>query len=211
MLSGIGAISPASPNPSRCDSELILWNLNHRCIMLRSFKPGENRAQHFVQRPTRSVRDQLADPPQIRNSLRHVLKTRLLSLLIGNVRNRRMGVCGFLNRSGSSTTVTSSLLPMLKALPTASGCALKAISAPPTSPTHPRQRVWSPFPKTVMGSPATAWRVKVGTTMPCCPVCLGPIVLNNRTMTVGNFFSRRYASAATATKAASMGRLWWFL
>ena len=39
-----------------------------------------------------------------------------------------------------------------------------------------------PSPNTVIGSPASAWRTKVGTTIPYWPVCRGPTVLKNRTM-----------------------------
>ena len=35
----------------------------------------------------------------------------------------------------------------------------------------------------------SAWRTKLGMTMPYCPVCLGPTVLKRRTMMTGSFFS----------------------
>ena len=46
-----------------------------------------------------------------------------------------------------------------------------------------------PSPKTVIGSPASAWRTKFGITMPYCPVWRGPTVLKKRTMMTGSLRS----------------------
>src|SRR5436190_18832628 len=50
-----------------------------------------------------------------------------------------------------------------------------------------------------MGCPNSACLTKVGSTMPYCPVCRGPTVLNRRTMTTGSFFSFQYASARNSS------------
>jgi hypothetical protein len=53
----------------------------------------------------------------------------------------------------------------------------------------------------VIGTPSSACRTKRGTTMPYRPVWRGPIVLKNRRMVTGNWYSWWYASARNSSIA----------
>jgi hypothetical protein len=53
-----------------------------------------------------------------------------------------------------------------------------------------KQRLLVPSPYTVIGS-RQRLPDEAGITMPYCPVCRGPTVLNSRTTTVGSRFSRQ--------------------
>src|SRR5262245_10729369 len=88
---------------------------------------------------------------------------------------------------------------MLNTPPTARGSPASLMSASTTSPTYVKLRVCLPSPNTVIGCPASACLTKVGSTIPYCPVCRGPTVLNSRTMIIGSLRSFQYASARNSS------------
>src|SRR6266849_3579358 len=104
-------------------------------------------------------------------------------------------------RSASFAIVTSSELPMLITWPMAAGSLTSFNRAPTTSVTCVKERDCLPSPNTVIGSPARAWRTKLGITMPYWPVWRGPTVLKNRTMITGSLRSFQYASARNSSIA----------
>ena len=105
----------------------------------------------------------------------------------------------FLTLAASSPIVISLPLPILKTWPIAWGSSIKATIALTTSPTYVKLRDCVPSPKTVIGCPASACRTKFGITIPYCPVCLGPTVLNKRTTITGSLRSFQYARARNSS------------
>src|SRR6267142_5095199 len=104
-------------------------------------------------------------------------------------------------RSASFSIVTSCVLPMLMTWPIAFGSCTSFTSAPTTSLTCVKARDCVPSPKTVIGSPASACRTKLGMTIPYWPVWRGPTVLKKRTTITGSLRSFQYASARNSSIA----------
>jgi hypothetical protein len=62
------------------------------------------------------------------------------------------------------------------------------------------ERVWPPVPCTVIGSPRSAWLMKVGMARPSSGRIRGPYVLKIRTMAVSSPWKRWYAIVAASEK-----------
>ena len=97
--------------------------------------------------------------------------------------------------------VTLSVEPTLKISPLVEPSSSRPCNARIASATWQKQRVWVPSPWISIGSPASARSTIRGITIPYCPLCRGPTVLNRRTITQSRPRSWWYARARNSSSA----------